>query len=63
MPDDVAAGVLAGAPLVTAAGPGAITSRLFAPERGPRPQRPYACGGEVPHTPLRPMWCCRHQPA
>ncbi|MFF5214477.1 hypothetical protein [Micromonospora sp. NPDC000442] len=38
---------------------GAITTRLFAPERGPRPLRPYACDAEVPHTPLRPMWCCR----
>ncbi|MCZ7419709.1 hypothetical protein O7605_09300 [Verrucosispora sp. WMMA2121] len=44
---------------MTASGSDAITTRLFAPERGPRPQHPYPCRGEVPHTPLRPMWCCR----
>ncbi|MFV2103437.1 hypothetical protein [Micromonospora sp. LOL_024] len=36
-----------------------ITTRLSAPGRGPRPQRPHAVGTDVPHTPLRPMWCCR----
>ncbi|NGM11453.1 hypothetical protein O3597_15975 [Verrucosispora sp. WMMA2044] len=36
-----------------------MTTRLFPPERGPRPLRPSTCGDEVPHTPLRPIWCCR----
>ncbi|GIJ80582.1 hypothetical protein SAMN05443287_115104 [Micromonospora phaseoli] len=24
-----------------------------------RPGRPYPAGPDAPHTPLRPMWCCR----
>ncbi|WP_346776045.1 hypothetical protein [Micromonospora sp. HNM0581] len=44
---------------MTSDGSDAITTRLFAPAHGPLPQRPTARDTEVPHTPLRPMWCCR----
>ncbi|GAA0375855.1 hypothetical protein GCM10009541_17910 [Micromonospora gifhornensis] len=37
----------------------AISTRLPTPGRGPRPERPRATGHDTPHTPLRPMWCCR----
>ncbi len=36
-----------------------ISTRLPTPGRGPHPERPYAVGATVPHTPLRPIWCCR----
>lgn len=36
-----------------------ITTRLSVPGRGPHPEHPYASGANAPHTPLRPMWCCR----
>ncbi|GIJ27157.1 hypothetical protein Vqi01_23190 [Micromonospora qiuiae] len=39
--------------------PTVITTRLSPPDRGPHPERPSATGSGVPHTPLRPMWCCR----
>ncbi|MEV6816538.1 hypothetical protein [Micromonospora sp. NPDC051296] len=36
-----------------------MSTRLPTPGRGPRPVRPGGAGGELPHTPLRPIWCCR----
>ncbi|RIV36566.1 hypothetical protein [Micromonospora radicis] len=36
-----------------------ITTRLPTPGDGPAPERPRAAGDGPPHTPLRPMWCCR----
>ncbi|WP_433528978.1 hypothetical protein ACQPYA_21965 [Micromonospora sp. CA-263727] len=36
-----------------------ISTRLPRPGRGPEPERPRAAGTQPPHTPLRPMWCCR----
>ena len=36
-----------------------ISTRLPKPGRGPYPERPGAVGTGPPHTPLRPMWCCR----
>ncbi|MEU0552325.1 hypothetical protein [Micromonospora sp. NPDC005979] len=29
------------------------------PRLGPYPAFPRPCGARTPHTPLRPMWCCR----
>ncbi|PZF95842.1 hypothetical protein [Micromonospora endophytica] len=36
-----------------------VTTRLPTPGRGPLPERPRPVGAQAPHTPLRPMWCCR----
>ncbi|PZG15460.1 hypothetical protein C1I95_19550 [Micromonospora craterilacus] len=36
-----------------------ITTKLPRPGRGPHPAHPHAVGPNAPHTPLRPMWCCR----
>ncbi|GIJ80885.1 hypothetical protein SAMN05443287_103106 [Micromonospora phaseoli] len=33
--------------------------RLPTPGHGPHPQRPDPPGARAPHTPLRPIWCCR----
>lgn len=37
----------------------ARTSGLPLPRLGPYPLFPRACGDRTPHTPLRPLWCCR----
>ncbi|WP_433321193.1 hypothetical protein ACQP0U_27030 [Micromonospora sp. CA-269861] len=34
-------------------------SGLPQPRLGPYPVFPRPCGARTPHTPLRPMWCCR----
>lgn len=34
-------------------------SGLPQPRLGPYPVLPRPCGARTPHTPLRPMWCCR----
>ncbi|MEU6021248.1 hypothetical protein [Micromonospora sp. NPDC047134] len=36
-----------------------ITTRLPGAGRGPYPDRPRRVGADPPHTPMRPMWCCR----
>ncbi|MEV6690150.1 hypothetical protein AB0M35_01550 [Micromonospora sp. NPDC051196] len=36
-----------------------ITTQLLGSSHGPHPSHPRALGANAPHTPLRPMWCCR----
>ncbi|MGV9215427.1 hypothetical protein ACTFTM_26530 [Micromonospora sp. RB23] len=36
-----------------------MASGLPQPRLGPYPALPRPCGARTPHTPLRPMWCCR----